>query len=102
MGGIYALVKGGEFEGAIDAAADIMGDENIDLSMTINDFADMGILFSKLSHHFMSKSEDGAASLCFKIVDHIIQNNITRKSEIEKMSHYLNTSNESGAVSINA
>ena len=102
MGGIYALVKGGEFEGALNAVADIIQDENIDLSMTINDFADMGILFSKLSHHFMSEGKDEAVLLCGKMVDHIIQNNITRKSEIEKMTRFLNTSNESAEVPVNA
>ncbi len=102
MGGIYALVKGGELEGAIGAAADVMGDENINLSMTIDDLADMGILFSKLSHHFMNESRNEAASLCSKIVDYIIQNYITKNTEIEKMSHYLNTSNEYVEVPINA
>ncbi|MFZ5994621.1 MAG: glycosyltransferase [Thermodesulfobacteriota bacterium] len=102
IGGIYALVKGGEFEGAIGAVADIMRDENIDLSMTINDFADMGILFSKLGRHFISENRAEAASLCGRIVDYIIENNMTKKSEIEKMAHFLNTSNESVEVSADA
>lgn len=102
IGGIYALVISGEFEPAIGAAADIIRDEHIDLSMTIADFADMGILFSKLHHHFMSENRTEAASLCAKTVDYIINNQMTQKADIEKMTHYLNLSNESKKVPANA
>ncbi len=102
MGGLYALVKSEEFEVAIGAAADIMRDEKIDLSMTINDFADMGILFSKLNRYFVSEHRVEAASLCGRIVDYLIKNKMIRKPEIEKMTHFLNTSNESVKVPANA
>ncbi len=102
IGGIYALVKNGEFESAIGAAADVMQDEKIDLSMTISDFADLAILFARLNRHFMRENRTEAASLCSRAVDHIIENKMTRKSEIEKMTRFLNASHESMKVSANA
>lgn len=102
IGSLYALIKSGEFEAAIGAVADIMQHENVDLSVTINDFADMGILFSKLNRHFISENRTEAASLCVRIVDYIIHNKMTRKSEIEKMTYFLNISNESVKVSAHA
>lgn len=102
IGGVYALVICGESEAAIGAAADIIRDEHIDLSMSIADFADMGILFSQLSDHFMGENRAEAASLCAKMVDYIVENQMIHKADIEKMTNYLNLWNESRKVPANA
>ena len=102
MGGIYALTRGGEWEGAIRAVNDLLRDEDLDLGMTIDDFADFGIIFSRLSQHFLGKNRKDSADLCQRILEDIIENRLTKRTEIKKMTEFLNDLNEFREENINA
>lgn len=90
MGGIYALARCGHWEGAVEAVSNLMRDEGLYFNLTIDNFADLGIVFSRLSQLFFGKNEKESADLCHKIVEDIIDNRLTNKADIDKLTKFLN------------
>ncbi|MCK4815235.1 glycosyltransferase, partial [bacterium] len=91
IGGIYALTIAGEWEDAIRALSGVLKEENLSIIDTIDDFADLGIAFKKLSRHFEIKDSIEASELCEKIFLNIIENKISDPENIEKIIHCLDT-----------
>ncbi len=91
VGGLYGLSKGDAWEGAIGVIDEISREQGLDFAGTINDFADLGLILTKLSGHFAGRNMMESADLCRKIVENIIQYKISEKEEVEKISGYLNT-----------
>ncbi|MDD5451010.1 MAG: glycosyltransferase [Desulfovibrionales bacterium] len=97
-GGIYALARCEEWEGAIGAVGDVLRGENLDPGGIIGDFADLGLVLAKLSRHFADTNRGEMAALCRKVMEEIIQYKISNKTELEKMSGYLNAVGFGGDV----
>ncbi|TSA46768.1 MAG: glycosyltransferase [Deltaproteobacteria bacterium] len=91
IGGIYALTIADEWENAILALSDVLKEENLSIMDTIDDFADLGIVFKKLSRHFEISDRIEALEFCQKIFLNITENKITSPETIEKMIHYFDT-----------
>lgn len=89
VGGIYALARGGEWEKAIDSVIELSEDEGIELELTINDFADVGIVFGEIGLHFLEKNLMEAVALCNEILEFITQTKISEKHEVEKVDQWL-------------
>ena len=85
IGGIYALTTAGEWVNAIRALADVLKEENLPIIDIIDDFADLGIAFKKLSRHFEIKDRIEAAELCEKIFLTITHNKISNPETIKKI-----------------
>jgi len=85
IGGIYALTIAGEWENAIRALSAVLKEENLTIMNTIDDFADLGIAFKKLSRHFEINDRIEAAELCQNIFLNIAHNKISNPETIEKM-----------------
>lgn len=95
VGVIYALARCGEWEKAIDSVIELSKDEAIELKLTINDFADVGIVFGELGLHFLEKNLMEAVAFCNGILELIIQSKISKKYEVEKMDQWLNRTGKS-------
>jgi len=89
IGGIYALTIAGEWENAIRALSGVLKEENLSIMDTIHDFADLGIVFKKLCHHFEVNGSIEASELCQKIFLNITETKLSDPENIEKMIHYL-------------
>jgi pentatricopeptide repeat protein len=89
LGGIYALTIAGEWENAIRAISEILKEEGLSIMDTIHDFADLGIVFKKLSSHFEINDRIEASELCQKIFLDITETKLSNPENIEKMIHYL-------------
>lgn len=94
IGSIYALAKFGEWESAIGAVSDILEEENLEYNRIIDDFADIGIILSKLSRHFIEKNKMEEASFCQRIFKDIVQNKLSKEQDVEKMAKHLATLKE--------
>ncbi|TSA52861.1 MAG: glycosyltransferase [Planctomycetaceae bacterium] len=90
VGAIYVLAKCGEWEKAIDSVIELSKDEGVEVELTINDFADVGVVFGKLGLHFLEKNLMEAVDLCNEILEFIIQTKISNKHEIEKVNQWMN------------
>jgi glycosyltransferase involved in cell wall biosynthesis len=93
IGGIYALTIAEAWENAIGALSEILKEENLSITDTIHDFADLGIVFKKLGSHFEINGRIEASELCQKIFLNIIETKLSEPEEIEKTTHYLDTHN---------
>ena len=91
LGGIYALTIAEEWENAIHALSTVLKEENLPIMNTIDDFADLGIVFKKLWRHFEIKNSIEASELCQKIFLNITENKISSPETIEKMINSLDT-----------
>ncbi|NQT69561.1 MAG: glycosyltransferase [Desulfobacteraceae bacterium] len=93
IGGIYALTIAEEWESAIRALSEVLKEENLAIMDTIDDFADLGIVFKKLGSHFEINGRVEASELCQKIFLNIIETKLSDPEDIEKLTHYLDTHN---------
>jgi pentatricopeptide repeat protein len=85
MGGIYALTIAEEWEEAIRALSGVLKEEGLSIMDRIDDFADLGIIFKKLSRHYEINNRMEASELCQKIFLNITENKISNQETIEKM-----------------
>ncbi|HUS99201.1 MAG TPA: glycosyltransferase, partial [Candidatus Thermoplasmatota archaeon] len=69
IAGIYAFSKVEQWEEALKVAAGIADEERIDLPDNVNDFIDVGLVFVKMSQHFVQTGKIEEANLCRKIVE---------------------------------
>ena len=93
IGGIYALTLAEEWENVIHALSEVLKEENLSTMDTVHDFADLGIIFKKLSRHFEIKDRTEASELCEKIFLNITENKISNPDHAGKMIHYLEAHN---------
>ena len=93
IGGLYALTIAEEWENAIRALSEILQEEDLSITDTIHDFADLGIVFKKLGSHFEINGRIEASELCQKIFLSIIETKLSDPEDIEKTTHYLDTHN---------
>jgi tetratricopeptide (TPR) repeat protein len=94
LGGIYAMVKCQAWDDAVQSLPEILRDENLIVSLTIDDFADLAYLFHVLRNHYMERNRHEAILICEKIIQMILKNHISRQSEIEKITDILNESTD--------
>ncbi|MCG6536844.1 MAG: hypothetical protein L7F78_19595 [Syntrophales bacterium LBB04] len=85
IAGIYALTRADQWEQAIRALSGVLKEENLPIMNTIDDFADLGIIFKKLSIHFAYNDRLESSELCEKILLNITEHKITNPEIIEKM-----------------
>ena len=86
IAGIYAFSKVDEWEEALQAAAQIAEEEEIDIVNEVNDFVDVGQIFISLNHHFAEEGRVEEANLCRKIVEDIIKTKISGEEDIQRMT----------------
>ncbi|HLA29175.1 MAG TPA: glycosyltransferase [Syntrophales bacterium] len=93
IGGIYALTLAEEWENLICALSEVLRAVNLSNMETIHDFADLGIIFKKLSQHFENNGVIEASELCQRIFLNITHNKVSNTDNLEKLIHYLDTHN---------
>ena len=89
IAGIYAFSKVDQWEEALQAAAQIAEEEEINIPYKVNDFVDVGKIFMEMNRHFTSKGKIEEADLCRKILEDIIKNKISGNDDIERMSELI-------------
>lgn len=101
LGGIFALTLAKQWEQSILALLEIIKEEKLSHPETIRDFADLGMLFAKLIHHFEASNRIEAAHLCRKVFLTIVNDKIYEPEITQKMVILLDNyqSNLKGAYS---
>lgn len=84
--GMYAFSKAEQWEEALQAAAQIAEEEEIDIPDTVNDFVDVGQLFMEMSRQLMKAGKTEEASICQKIAKDVIGTKISGEENIQRMS----------------
>jgi len=84
--GIYAFAKVDKWEEALQVAAEIAGEEEIEVQSEVNDFVDVAQIFISLNHHFAQEGKIEEANLCQKIVEDVIKNKISGEEDMQRMS----------------
>ncbi|MCK4823082.1 glycosyltransferase, partial [bacterium] len=89
IAGIYAFSKVDQWEEALQAAAQIASEEEIDIIGKVNDFVDVGQIFISLNYHFAEAGKMEEAKLCQKIVEDVVKNKISGEENIQRMSEVI-------------
>lgn len=86
IAGIYAFSKADQWEEALQAAAQIAEEEEIDIPDKVNDFVDVGWVFMEMNRHFTGTGKTEEANLCQKVLEDIIKTKISGEEDIQRMS----------------
>lgn len=86
IAGIYAFSKVDQWEQALQAAAQIAKEEEIDIPDKVNDFVDVGKIFMAMNRHFTGTGKTEEANLCQKILEDIVKTKISGEENIQRMS----------------
>ena len=89
IAGIYAFSKVDQWEEALQAAAQIAEEEEIDIPDKVNDFVDVGRIFISMNHHFAETGKMEEANLCQRIVEDIVKTKISGEEDLQRMSEII-------------
>jgi len=96
VAGIYAFSKVDQWEEALQGAAEIADEENIEIANEVNDFVDVGKIFMALSLHFAKVGRTEEAKLFQKIVEDVVQTKVSGEREIARMSAIIEATGSNG------
>ena len=86
IAGIYAFSKVDQWEEALQAAAQIAEEEEIDIPDKVNDFVNVGQVFVEMNRHFAQAGKIEEADLCQRIVEDLVKTKISGEENIQRMS----------------
>ena len=96
VAGLYAFARAEQWEEALQVAAEIAEEEEIEVQSEVNDFVDVGQIFISLNRHFAQAGKIDEADLCQKIVEAVIKTKLSGDEDIQRMSAVIEAAGSHG------
>ena len=86
IGGLYSLVRSGEWDQFLETAGLLIRREEIGIDFTIGDFADIGRLMLIFIRHFALAGKRGEVRMCNKLIEHLIRAKVIGERELAQLT----------------
>jgi glycosyltransferase involved in cell wall biosynthesis len=83
---IFAFSKADQWEEALQGAAEIADEQNIEIANEVNDFVDVGRIFMAMQLHFARTGKIEEADLCRRIVEYVLKTRVSGDGDIARMT----------------